>query len=46
MNKEDWKQVTEIRIHVSEKDEEGEFVWSFPIKCPRWLFNILSKLEK
>jgi hypothetical protein len=41
MNKNEWKQVTEIRIRI----QEGNFGWSFPIKCPRWLFNILSKLE-
>jgi len=42
MNKEDFKQVTEVRICVS--DEEGS--WSFPIKCPRWLLTILISLEK
>ena len=45
MDKNDWKKVTEIRIQISEKDELGNFSWSFPIKCPRWLFNILTKLE-
>ena len=41
MNKKDWKQVTQIRIEVV----EGDFIWSFPIRCPRWLFMLLSKLE-
>ena len=41
MNKQDWKDITEIRIEVVEKDG----MWSFPITCPRWLFNILIKLE-
>ena len=41
MNKEEWKEVTQIRIEVA----EGFSTWSFPIKCPRWLFNLLSKLE-
>jgi len=42
MNKKDWKEVIEIRIQVVEK----KFMWSFPIRCPRWLFNLLSKLER
>jgi len=41
MNKEDWKEVTQIRLVVV----EGNSTWSFPIKCPRWLFNFLSNLE-
>ena len=44
MNKNEWKQVTEVRITITERND-GDFSWSFPIKCPRWLFNILSKLE-
>ena len=46
MNKEDWKKVTQVRLEVCEQDEEEYFTWSFPIRCPRWLFNLLSKLEK
>lgn len=41
MTKEEWKEVVRIRLMVEEKD----CTWSFPIKCPRWLFNLLSKLE-
>ena len=41
MTKEEWKKVVWIRLTVEEKDGE----WSFPIICPRWLFNLLSKLE-
>lgn len=37
-----WKNVLQIRLQVIEKDSE----WSFPIKCPKWLFNLLSRLEK
>ncbi len=42
MNKKVWKKVKQIRLEIV----EGEVRWSFPINCPRWLFNILSKLEK
>jgi len=42
MNKKEWKEVIQIRIEVVGKD----IIWSFPIRCPRWLFNILSRLEK
>jgi hypothetical protein len=46
MNKEDWKKVYEVRVLVSEKEDDGStFQWSFPIWCPRWLLNILIKLE-
>jgi len=41
MTKEDWKEVTQVCFEVA----EGNSTWSFPIKCPRWLFNILRKLE-
>lgn len=41
MNKQDWKQVDEVRLEIV----EGDMTWSFPIRCPRWLFIILSKLE-
>ncbi len=40
MNKEEWKKVKQIRLEVVEDD----CLWSFHINCPRWLFNILSKL--
>lgn len=42
MTKEEWKAVKQVRLHIIEDDS----TWSFPIKCPRWLFNLLSKLEK
>jgi len=42
MTQEEWKRGVNIRIQVEEGDG---YVWSFPIKCPRWLFNLLSKLE-
>jgi hypothetical protein len=42
MNKQDWKYIREVRIHVLDK----EIAWSFPIKCPRWLFTILEMLQK
>ena len=41
MTPEDWKRVVNIRIQV----EMTDYAFSFPIKCPRWLFNLLSKLE-
>lgn len=37
----EWKNIQEIRIEVREKD----YIWSFPIRCPQWLFRILEKLE-
>lgn len=40
MNKKEWKKVIQIRLEVVD-----DTTWSFPIRCPRWLFNILSKLE-
>lgn len=42
MNKQEWKKVKQIRLEVAEDD----CLWSFPINCPRWLFNILNKLER
>ena len=45
MTTQEWKNVTSIRIQVEEKDGLVHTEWSFPIKCPRWLFNLLSKLE-
>jgi len=44
MNKNDWKNVTEVRIEITVR-HDGDYSWSFPIKCPRRRFNILSKLE-
>jgi len=41
MTKEDWKEVTQVRLQY----EADNVTWSFPIKCPRWLFNILRRLE-
>lgn len=41
MTKEEWKEVKQVRLQI----EEDDCVWSFPIKCPRWLFNLLCKLE-
>ena len=41
MKPKEWKNVVQIRIEVVEKDIH----WSFPIRCPRWLFNLLMKLE-
>jgi len=41
MTKKDWKKVTQVHILV----EKGNSNYSFPINCPRWLFNILRKLE-
>lgn len=46
MNKFDWKKVTEIRLEIHEQDGNEHYNWSFPIYCPRWLFIILSKLER
>lgn len=43
MNKQDYQEIKEIRLEILEKDG---FSWSFPIRCPRWLFWILLKLEK
>ena len=42
-NKKEWKHIEEIRIEVVEDDGSS---YNFPIKCPRWLFNILERLEK
>ena len=41
MTSKEWKEVKQIRLEVVESD----VTWSFPIRCPRWLFNLLSKFE-
>lgn len=38
--KKEWKEIKQIRIEVVEED----FIYSFPIHCPKWLFWILNKL--
>jgi len=47
MTKQEWKWVAQVRIELDVIDcPETEHVkYSFPIHCPRWLFNVLSKLE-
>lgn len=39
------KQIRIEVIEVIEDDGEGTSSYGFPIRCPRWLFNILEKLE-
>ena len=41
MTKQEWKKVSQIRIQVVE--EAGRY--SYPIKCPRWLYKLLEMLE-
>lgn len=42
MNREEWKFVKQVRIEVYEQHGGKHLTWSFPIRCPRWLFNLLS----
>jgi len=42
MNKDEWKAIKEVRLHII---EDGS-TWSFPIHCPRWFFWVLEKLQK
>lgn len=46
MTRKEYKKA-EIRLMISETDEDNaHYTWSFPIRCPYWLFKMLLRLEK